>query len=144
MLPARECNRLEIVTLRKPLSTGRRRGSECGFLILPSRNNSLFIIILNGYLILISSQFDVISSQIKRSDDASQNLWWTVRGLILRSWCFLEYHPLSSSVPIKNSGNSEDVINCNQMFHRQSKSASLFDSVLFSKAHLQLKCPFWS
>ena len=33
----------------------------------------------------------------KRSDDASQNLWWTVRALLHSRYC-LDYHPSSSNI----------------------------------------------
>ena len=38
--------------------------------------------------------------KIKRSYDASQNLWWTIRAEIMHStkFFFLEYHPSSSNI----------------------------------------------
>ena len=42
--------------------------------------------------------FYSVLRKFKRSYDASQNLWWTVRASILHGRYYLEYHPSSSNI----------------------------------------------
>ena len=82
----------------------------------------------------------------KRSYDASQNLWCTVRPSILRSRYFLEYHPSSSNiahcqVPSRVRAwfhDSAGDINFYHMSLSQSELTILHESIIYTDIYIYI------
>ena len=123
------------------------------FPMLHSRAVNIYYIILNVffkyivYITLVSKQSRAsedlslyfVLRTFKRSYDASLNLWWTVRAIILHIRYFLEYHSSSS-----NSTLCQETSRVRAWFHdsagdidfykislSQSESTILHESIIF-------------